>query len=153
MFCMPYVPASNDRILLQVKKSCRKLLWRKDPSGSVRPLLLRWISSRLGKESHKWFKVGQSNLFPCNTSFLNSLWDLCGERSEMLLELPVSKLFDKLRNCKPGNMFRRMYISDQSDKRLSVRSNSVMWRSLLRLMIPLWPLKQNLDEYLDRLEN
>ena len=27
---------SNDRILLQVKKSCRKFLWRKDPSGSVK---------------------------------------------------------------------------------------------------------------------
>lgn len=53
----------------------------------------------------------------------------------------VNKLLERLRNSKPGNIFKSAQISDHSDIRLSVRSNSAIWLSLLRLMIPLWPLK------------
>lgn len=63
----------------------------------------------------------------------------------------VNKLLERLRNSKPGNIFKSAQISDHSDIRLSVRSNSAIWFSLLRLMIPLWPLKCQKNNAINKL--
>ena len=59
--------ASKDVISLHVKKSCRTFSCRKEPSGFPRPLLLKWISSKLGRPRARWCKVFQSTLFPWRT--------------------------------------------------------------------------------------
>ena len=59
--------ASKDVISLHVKKSCRTFSCRKEPSGFPRPLLLKWISSKLGRPRVRWCKVFQSTLFPWRT--------------------------------------------------------------------------------------